>query len=137
MRKSIFLFSFFIAHLLFAQDNGGYKLPPKDIADLLLAKPTPLVSVDRKGEWILLSQRNSYPSVEELAQPEQRIAGLRFNPNNYALSRQNFINEVTLKNLKTGKDYKIMGLPSPLSAGSISWSPSGKKIALTQTTNTR
>src|ERR1700753_417556 len=106
MRKPILLICLFITSHLLAQDNGGYKLPPKDIADLLLAKPTPLVSVDRKGEWVLLSQRNSYPSVEELAQPEQRIAGLRFNPSNYALSRQNFINELTLKNLKTGKDYR-------------------------------
>lgn len=137
MRKPILLLFLLVTSHLFAQDNGGYKLPPKDIADLLLAKPTPLVSVDRKGEWILLSQRNSYPSVEELAQPEQRIAGLRFNPNNYALSRQNFINEVSLKNLKTGKEYKVTGLPSPLSAGSISWSPSGKKVALTHTSNSR
>lgn len=83
---------------------------------------------------MLLSQRNSYPSVEELAQPELRIAGLRFNPNNFALSRQNFVNGFTLKNLKTSKEYAITGIPSPLSAGNISWSPDEKKIAFTNTT---
>ncbi len=59
-------------------------------------------------------QSNSYPSVEELARPELRIAGLRINPNNFAPSRQNYINNLCLKNLSTGKEYKITGLPSPL-----------------------
>ncbi len=117
-----------------AQDARGYQLPPKDIADLLLAPPTPGVSVDGKGEWMLLSRRNSYPSVEELAQPELRIAGLRFNPNNYALSRQNFISGFTLKDLHTEKEYPVLGLPSPLMAGNISWSPTESGIAFTNTT---
>ena len=120
-----------------AQDNTGYQLPPKDIADLLLAPPTPAVSVDRKGEWMLLSRRPSYPSVEELAQPELRIAGLRFNPDNYALSRQNFINGLSLKNLRTGKEYPVQGLPSPLMGGNIGWSPGETKIAFTHTTGHR
>jgi dipeptidyl aminopeptidase/acylaminoacyl peptidase len=120
---------------LIAQDNGGYRLPPKDIADLLLAKPTPAVSVDKKGQWMLFSQRNSYPSVEELAQPELRIAGLRFNPNNFTLSRQNFINDFSLKDLRTGREYKVQGLPAPLLAGNVTWSPSEDKIAFTNTTN--
>jgi dipeptidyl aminopeptidase/acylaminoacyl peptidase len=125
----------FVMNTLIAQDNAGYQLPPKDIADLLLAKPTPAISVDRKGQWMLFSQRNSYPSVEELAQPELRIAGLRFNPNNYTLSRQNFINDFSLKDLRSGAAYKIQGLPAPLLAGNVSWNPSQTKIAFTNTTN--
>lgn len=116
-----------------AQDAVSYKLPPKDMADLLLAKPTPAVSIDSKAEWMLLSERNPYPSVEELARPELRIAGLRINPANYSLSRGNYINNFTLKNIKTGKTYPIAGLPTPLFAGNITWSPDEKKIAFTQT----
>jgi len=115
--------------------GNGYQLPPKDIADLLLAPPTPAVSIDRKGEWMLLGSRNSYPSVEELAQPELRIAGLRFNPDNFALSRQNFINGFTIKHLKSNKEYPVSGLPTPLRAGNISWSPTQDHIAFTNTTN--
>src|SRR3954451_21332527 len=95
----------FLAIVSFSQDDVSYKLPPKEIADLLLVKPTPNVSIDDKGEWILFSQSNSYPSVEELAQPELRIAGMRINPNNFAASRQNFINDLWLKNVKTTKEY--------------------------------
>ncbi|MEI2738250.1 MAG: prolyl oligopeptidase family serine peptidase [Chitinophagaceae bacterium] len=120
-----------------AQDDAGYKMPPKDIADMLLAKPTPGVSVDDKGEWMLFTEANSYPSVEELARPELKIAGLRINPANFAPSRQNFINNLVLRNIASGKDFKIAGLPSPLYAGSISWSPDNKKIAFTHTTSNR
>jgi dipeptidyl aminopeptidase/acylaminoacyl peptidase len=136
MRKTLlFLSCLFVMNGVMAQDNTGYQLPPKDIADLLLARPTPAISVDRKGEWMLLVQRASYPPVEELAQPELRIAGLRINPNNYTLSRQNFANDFSLKNLRTGKEYKVEGLPSPLRAGNITWNPSESRIAFTNTTN--
>lgn len=115
-----------------AQDNAGYKLPPKDIQDMVLAKPTPGVSIDDKGEWILFTETNSYSSVEELAKPELKIAGLRINPANFAPSRQNFITRVYLKNVKTTKESEISGLPSPLKASSFSWSPDNKKIAFAQ-----
>ncbi|WP_165503597.1 alpha/beta hydrolase family protein [Pedobacter hiemivivus] len=119
---------------LYAQDAVDYQIPPKEMADLLLAKPTPAVSIDSKAEWMLLSGRNSYPSVEELAMPEYRIAGLRINPDNYSLSRQTYINSLTLKDIKTDKNFTITGLPTPLFAGNISWSPDEKKIAFTNTT---
>lgn len=117
-----------------AQDAVTYQLPPKAMADLLLAKPTPSVSVDRKAEWMLLIDRNSYPSVEELARPELRIAGLRINPNNFAPSRQLLVaNNFTLKNIKTGQTFPVTGLPSPLAASFPVWSADEKKIVFTQT----
>jgi hypothetical protein len=48
--------------------------------DIALAKPTPTISVDNKGAWMLVIERNSYPTVEELGQPEVRVAGMRINP---------------------------------------------------------
>lgn len=134
----IFSFLFLLLSITsIAQDDAGYTMPPKDIADMLLAKPTPGVRVDDKGIWMLFMQSDSYPSVEELARPELKIAGLRINPANFAPSRQNFINDLSLRNIQTGKNYKISGLPSPLYAGSISFSPDDKKIAFTNTTPTQ
>ena len=52
----LFSFSLLFLQLSIAQDDGGYKMPPKDIADMLLAKPTPNVSVDDKGEWMLFTE---------------------------------------------------------------------------------
>lgn len=140
----LFILSFILVQTVKAQpappqrgDDAGYKMPPKAIADMLLAKPAPNVSVDDKGEWMLLYDVSIYPSVEELAKPELRIAGLRINPQNFSPSRQNFISNIWLKNIATGKEMKITGLPSPLFAGSVSWSPNNKKIAFTQTSMDR
>lgn len=123
--------------IIFSQSNLSYRLPPKEIVDLLLAKPTPNVSADDKGEWMLFTESNSYPSVAELAKDELRIAGLRIDPRNFSPSRQNFINNIWLKNILSGKEYKISGLPSNLKAGNLSWSPDNKKIAFTQTSDNR
>ena len=120
-----------------AQDDGSYKMPPKAIVDMLLAKPAPNVSVDDKGEWMLLTEVSLYPSVEELAKPELRIAGQRINPQNFSPSRVNFISNFWLKNITTGKEYKISCLPSPLCGITINWSPNFKKIGITHSTNDR
>ncbi|RYY22384.1 MAG: S9 family peptidase, partial [Chitinophagaceae bacterium] len=119
-----------------AQDEPGYKLPPKDIIDLVMTKPTPGVSIDNKGEWLLMLERSSFPTVEELAQPELRIAGLRINPNNFGPSRSNYSTGFELKNTKTGKVFPVKGLPEKLQAGFVQWNPSENKIAFTNTTNT-
>jgi dipeptidyl aminopeptidase/acylaminoacyl peptidase len=135
--RSLFVVSLLVTIIQSYAQDGGYKTPPKDITDMLLATPTPNVSIDDKGEWMLFTQSNSYRSVEELARPELRIAGLRINPNNFAPSRTNFINDIYLKNIKTRNESKIIGLPNPLYAGNISWSPDNKKVAFTHTTSGR
>ena len=55
----ITIFFLLVSIIMRAQDDGGYKMPPKDIADMLLAKPAPNVSVDDKGEWMLFSEASS------------------------------------------------------------------------------
>jgi dipeptidyl aminopeptidase/acylaminoacyl peptidase len=117
-----------------AQDAVGYQKPPQAMTELLTAKPTPTVSIDSKAEWMVLSQRNALPSVEELARPEMRIAGMRINPNNFAPSRQVITySGLSLKNIKTGKVYPIAGLPAGLNASAVSWSPNESKFVFTQT----
>ncbi|MCA6449455.1 MAG: S9 family peptidase [Chitinophagaceae bacterium] len=128
------LLLFFLGSIAFGQDATSYQVPPKDVADLLLAKPTPAVRIDSKAEWMLLSERNSYPTVEELGQPESRIAGLRLNPNNFSPSRQIFVNNFRLKNIKNNQEFTVSGLPANLLAGSVTWNPSETRIAFTNTT---
>ncbi len=136
-KACVFFFLIAFSFSATAQDAVGYQTPPKDIADLLLAKPTPTVSVDNKGEWMLLSERNSYPTVEELGQPEIRVAGLRLNPNNFSPSRQTYINNFSLKNIKTSKQFTVTGLPQNMLAGNVQWNDSQSKICFTNTTGSR
>lgn len=117
-----------------AQDQIPYQVPPKEIYDLIMAKPVPSASVDDAGKWMLLMERNTFPSVAELAEPELRIAGLRINPNNFAQSRMTTLAGMSLKNVQTLQEYAIKGLPSNLRATSIQWSPSQNKIAFVNLT---
>ncbi|WP_287059252.1 hypothetical protein, partial [Algoriphagus sp.] len=57
-----------------------YQTPPQAIADLVNAPSTPSVSFSKNGDWMMLLERADNPSIEELAQPELRIAGMRINP---------------------------------------------------------
>src|SRR6188768_76578 len=122
MRKILFIVCLLSARSLVAQEPISYQLPPKDIVDLVLATPSPNVSFDSKGTWMLIMDRSSMPGVEELAQPELRIAGLRINPNNAGPSRSTYIIHLLLKEVKTGKEFPISGLPANLKAGNFVWS---------------
>ena len=136
MKFSIsFIFLFFCSTLI-AQDAITYQTPPKEIADLALAKPTPSVSFDDNGKWMLIMDRSALPSVEELAQPEFRIAGLRINPSIFAASRGNYFTALMLKEVNGKTEYPISGLPANLKAANVQWSPAENKIAFTNNTVT-
>jgi dipeptidyl aminopeptidase/acylaminoacyl peptidase len=136
-RIPIISFLLAISVASYAQDDASYKTPPKNIADLVLAKPTPSVSIDDKGEWMLLLERSDFPSIEELAQPELRIAGLRMNPNNFSPSRASSFSNLQIKNIKTNKVINIDGLPADLRASSVLWSPDQSQFAFVHSGNTQ
>lgn len=114
-----------------AQTDVGYQVPPKPIADLLNAPQTPSVSVNNQGEWMVLMERPGYVSIQELARPELRIAGLRINPANNGGSRGYSFSGLEAKNLQTDETVTITGLPDPLMMQNIQWSPDGTKVAFT------
>ncbi|WP_346318124.1 prolyl oligopeptidase family serine peptidase [Chitinophaga sp. YIM B06452] len=130
MRSSFILLALLASGAAFAQDAVTYQRPPAVIEELLLAKPTPGVSVGRNGEWLLLAERISFPGVEELAEPELRIAGLRLNPRNFSTTRGTYSNNLKLQHIKTKEIFPVTGLPGDLRSNNPQWSPDGKKVAL-------
>ncbi len=119
--------------LVVAQEDIGYQLPPEEIVNLIDAPPTPSVRIDPKGQWILLLERPSLPTIEELVQPELRLAGLRINPKTNAKSRSYYY--IGLSLLSIGERYtkQIKGLPPNPKIKSVLWSPDSEKIAFTIT----
>lgn len=139
MRKQLLFFWCICAGTAFAQENAGYQTPPKPLADLVTAPPTPTVSVDSKGHWMLISERNTATTtIAELSQPEFRIAGLRINPATNGPSRAVFVNNLKLRQVSaSATDVQITGLPTNPQISSIQWSPDDSKIAFTNTTDTK
>src|SRR5689334_488198 len=60
--------------------KSGYQRPPKAITDILHAPPTPAVSISPTREYLLLIDRESYPSIAEVSAPMLRLAGERIDP---------------------------------------------------------
>lgn len=122
---------FMTSSALMSQQDDTYQMPPKAILDLVDAPLTPFVSVNSSGDWMLLIERPGYPSIEELAQTELRLAGLRINPRTNSGSRSTKYTGLKLKNISNGKEFEIKGLPEKMQIENISWSPDGQKIAFT------
>ena len=120
---TLIIFSFTLA-------EEGYKMPPKAIADLVDAPVTPNISISPDKKNILILERASLPSIEELSQPELRLAGLRINPMTNGRSRANSYKGILIQNIKSGKQKKVKGLPKNAKIFSVSWSPDSKRIAM-------
>jgi dipeptidyl aminopeptidase/acylaminoacyl peptidase len=121
--------------IIFTAAWGGddYKMPPKAIADLVDAPGTPGVSVSPNKKHILILERSSLPSIEELSQPELRLAGLRINPATNGRSRTRYYTGMIIQDMDSGKQKRVKGLPKNGRISNVSWSPNAKHIAMTVT----
>ncbi|MFV0607212.1 MAG: alpha/beta hydrolase family protein [Niabella sp.] len=134
MRKAIFFICLVVLSTFSskAQDDIAYKKPPELIEKLVMANFNPAVDFNEDGSWMMILQRSTAPTVEDLAQPELRIAGLRINPANFSQSRSSYYTGIAFKNVATGKEFPVTGLPANLKILEAFWNPAGNKVALVQ-----
>ncbi|MDQ7051765.1 MAG: hypothetical protein Q9P14_02250 [candidate division KSB1 bacterium] len=120
---------------VFAQSGTEYqyRMPPKAIVDLADAPPTPSVSLSPDSRWLLVMERPNLLPLRELAQPELRLAGRRFNPRTNGPSRSRYYTQLSLLNLDDRSTRPILGLPDDPRIRDIRWSPDGRWIAFSHT----
>ena len=130
--SSLFLgFVLLISSAVSAQST--YQTPPAAIADLVNAPSTPAVTFSKDGSFMLLLERTESPSIEDLAQPELRIAGLRINPSTSGPSRAGGYINLKIKKTATGEEIQVTGLPSPAKMSGFTFSMDERYLAFTQT----
>jgi dipeptidyl aminopeptidase/acylaminoacyl peptidase len=121
------------AALAVGQSSITYQKPPQAIVDLLEAPPTPLVTVSpesKAGPRILLIELpGGLLTIADLAQPELRLAGLRFNPRTNGPSRLLYTVGLKFKTLPAGKEISVTGLPAHPHIEYARWSPDAHRIA--------
>lgn len=119
---------------LSAQDMK-YQQPPKDIADLVAAKPTPTISVNNDGSWMLIMERDVFTPLEDLAAEELGLGGVQINPATFGQSRARYVTGIKLKELATLKEYDVTGMPANAKLTNVRWSPGGKYVYFCHTTD--
>ena len=129
----LLLLTFFVIN---AQENITYQKPSAEILALADYERAPSVSMDTKKEYMLLSYRNTYKSLNDLNQEEMRLGGLRINPITNISSTVTYINNLKIRKISAKEEIQVTGLPSNARLTNISWSPNETKIAFTNTTNT-
>ncbi len=132
-----FLFCFFLffaaaRSAVEAQTSLKYQEPPKAMIDLVDARLTPYVEVSPgdgvDGRWLLIEEISGLPSIADLAQPELRLAGLRFNPKTNGPSRGRYGTGLRLKALPDGAERAIAGMPVEPKIRFAAWAPDARHI---------
>jgi dipeptidyl aminopeptidase/acylaminoacyl peptidase len=118
----------------FAQENLTYQKPPQSILELADYERAPSVSMDTKKEYMLLTYRNTYKSLDDLNQDELRLGGLRINPITNISSTVTYVNNLKLRKIKDLNEVQVTGLPTNPRISTIAWSPNDKKISFSHTT---
>jgi dipeptidyl aminopeptidase/acylaminoacyl peptidase len=115
-----------------AQTSLNYQRPPKAIVDLVDTLPTPLVEVSPADAFgkkdLLIEFISGFPTVADLAQPELRLAGLRFNPKTNGPSRGRYLTSLHMKALPDGAETAVSGLPENPKIRFTNWAPDGRSI---------
>ncbi|WP_020607102.1 S9 family peptidase [Spirosoma spitsbergense] len=111
-----------------SQEGLVYQTPPAEMLDLLLAPPTPNINLSPKNDYLLLLERAALPTIEELAEPELKLGGLRINPANNGQSRVGSYVKLTLKRANTLEQIPVRAFPAGRFTD-LRWSPDGTKFA--------
>ncbi len=110
-----------------------YKLPPKEVVEMVDAPPTPLVSASPTREALLFVDYQPYPSIAVVARPILRIAGIRITPSTSTRQHLTQYTGFTVQDLATLKKISIK-TPKGTTFGFPVWSYDGKSIAFTRDT---
>ncbi|PZS67396.1 S9 family peptidase [Stenotrophomonas maltophilia] len=115
-----------------AQGVNGYELPSAALQAVVDAPRAPSLYLSPRRDVAAMMQMPSLPSIQVVAQPELKLAGLRINPRTFSDSRFSFGEKLWLMNVADGKERQISGLPAKLSIASVTWSPDQKWLAFNQ-----
>ena len=109
-----------------------FKEPPQEIMALADVEAQPLTQISSKNSYMALLARSMYKNLEELAEDELRLAGLRINPENFNQSRSRYYTGLEIQKLPSAETITITGLPTTLQIQQFTFSPDEKSCAFVQ-----
>lgn len=133
MRISLLVFAFAVSHFACAQENLSYQKPSSDILALADYERVPSVSMDSAKRWMVFSHTPTYKSLDDLSQPELRLAGLRINPRTNIASTVTYIKRLSVRAVSGGEMRTVSGLPANPQISGLLWSPDERRVAFLNT----
>ncbi len=114
---------------------SGYNQPPKNILDVMHAPLPPRPVVSPTKDRMLLIARQPYPTIERVATPYLRLAGVRVEPKNHSkhdtpggYGITDCVSTFELIAIPSGTSTPVT-LPSPACVQDPLWSADGKHFA--------
>ena len=118
-----------------AQENLSYQKPPKEILELADFERAPSVYMDSKKEYMLLTYRSTFKTLDDLNQEEMRLGGLRINPLTNISSTVTYITNIKIRKVADKNEVQVKGLPENPRISNLGISPNEKKLSFSHTTN--
>jgi dipeptidyl aminopeptidase/acylaminoacyl peptidase len=111
--------------------DTAYKLPPREIVEIVDAVPTPEAVVSPTRDAMLLVEYEAYPPIAFVAQPILRLAGMRISPQTSSRQRTRRFTGILIQRFD-GSASRQVALPEGARIGMPVWSNDGKRFAFTR-----
>jgi dipeptidyl aminopeptidase/acylaminoacyl peptidase len=130
----IFISVFILISSLLLSTQEPYKLPPKEVVDIVDTLPSPRATISPTGDLMLLAEYGPMPSIAYMAQPLLRLAGIRITPKYNSRQQTTFYAGLTIQSVKTRLTNRI-ALPEEAKLGFPQWSYDGQRLAFPRFTD--
>src|SRR5262245_39046356 len=112
----------------------GYRLPPKEVVDIIDARPEPSVNFSPDGNWMLLIERDAMPTVADISRRMLQLAGLRIDPAANGPFQLNYNRGVTVRSRDGAKSTRVP-LAADAKISGFRWSHKSDRFVFSQVTD--
>ncbi|KAL7548389.1 hypothetical protein ACHAWF_011676 [Thalassiosira exigua] len=87
--------------------GSSYKEPSDLLKRLFLPPKDPSLTLSSDYQWLVITQEPPLPSIELLAKPEEKLAGIRFDPALFTPSQLDWCTSLAVQRMATGEKQTI------------------------------
>jgi dipeptidyl aminopeptidase/acylaminoacyl peptidase len=115
---------------LAANNALSYQSPAPELQAIVDAPREPQMFVAPDGHAVAVVGHAALPPISIVAEPQARLAGIRFNPLLRLETRFDFGNALSILDVETQKSHAVEGLPAALRVVTAEWAPDSRRVAL-------